>query len=116
MKYIPRFEPYRLTFRELQDEKEKLDKLSKFDDNLLAAILSFLVSTNREESKEKALRLQDKINLLEDINLRRFLGIWLKGYTRYKKIDVKIEIDEGSKALQKVKYKWQKNFFKRGSP
>jgi predicted transposase/invertase (TIGR01784 family) len=95
MKYIPRFEIYRLSFRELQDEKEKLDKLSKFDNNLLAAILSFLVSTNREESKEKALSLQDKINILEDINLRRFLGIWLKGYIRYKKIDVKIEIDEG---------------------
>ncbi len=95
LRYIPRFETYRLTFHSLQDEKKKLDKLSKFDDNLLAAILSFLISTTREESKEKALSLQDIINHLEDITLRRFLGIWLKGYTRYKKLDVKTEIDEG---------------------
>ncbi len=95
LKFIPRFETYKLTFRELQDEKDKLDKLSNFDNNLLAAILSFLVSTKKEESKEKALCLQNKINTLEDSNLRRFLGIWLRGYTKYKKINVNIDIDEG---------------------
>ncbi len=99
VKYIPKFETYKLTFRELQDEKEKLDKLSNFDNNLLAAILSFLISTKKEETKEKALSLQDKINLLVDGNLRRFLGMWLKGYAKYKKIDIKIEIDEGGKVM-----------------
>jgi len=98
MNYLPKFEIFKLTFKELQDEADKLDGLIK-NENMLAAILSFLVAKDEIEGQKKAKRLQDTINKNPDIAMRKFIGFWLKGYSNYKKWNIKIEINEGGVAM-----------------
>jgi predicted transposase/invertase (TIGR01784 family) len=94
MKYLPKFEIFKLTFKELQDEADKLDGLIE-NENLLAAILSFLIARDEIEGKKKAKLLQDTINKNPDIAMRKFIGFWFKGYSNYKKWNIKIDINEG---------------------
>jgi predicted transposase/invertase (TIGR01784 family) len=98
MDYLPRFKIFTLIFKELQDEAEKLDGLIE-KENLLAAILSFLIAKDEIEGQKKARLLQDTINKNPDIAMRKFIGFWFKGYSQYKKWDIKIDINEGGIAM-----------------
>ena len=98
MKYLPKFEIFKLTFKELQDEADKLDGLIE-NENLLAAILSFLIARDEIEGKKRAKLLQDTINKNPDIAMRKFIGFWFKGYSNYKKWNIKIDINEGGIAM-----------------
>ena len=94
MNYLPKFEIFKLTFKELQDEAEKLDGLIE-NENTLAAVLSFLIAKDEAEGRKKAKQLQNTINKNPDIAMRKFIGFWFKGYSNYKKWKIKIDIDEG---------------------
>ncbi len=98
MKYLPKFEIFKLTFKELQDEADKLDGLIE-NENLLAAILSFLIARDEIEGQKRAKLLQDTINKNPDIAMRKFIGFWFRGYSNYKKWNIKIDINEGGIAM-----------------
>ncbi|MEQ8187326.1 MAG: hypothetical protein ABRQ39_05085, partial [Candidatus Eremiobacterota bacterium] len=61
--------------------------------------LSFLIARDEIEGQKRAKLLQDTINKNPDIAMRKFIGFWFKGYSNYKKWNIKIDINEGGIAM-----------------
>ena len=100
IKYLPRFEHYKVTFPDLSKNKDKLYKMSRLDNNIVAALFAFLTSSDNEETKETGQLLGDKIDYRTELG--RFLAIWLRKYLKEKNIDVEITIKEGRVMLETV--------------